>query len=208
MRYEYTSPPLVAVNIAYSVSQQYLTFSGELPLAFPEPPHPGGYGCNPPILLSNSWGRSVADNWLLLVARLCPTFLWPHGPQPARLLCSFSIFPGENPGVGCHFFLQGIFPTQGMNLFPGLTSELFTLKQGMKLCFLLWQVDSLPLSHPSWAKEGCSGVRNVPESPQVKPHLASLPLPPLNQAPVSDLPLWSPAQDGCFFAWYYYKSCF
>ena len=24
--------------------------------------------------------------------------------------------PGKNTGVGCHFLLQGIFPTQGMNL--------------------------------------------------------------------------------------------
>ena len=132
MRYEYTPPPLVAVNIAYNVSQQYLAFSGELPLAFPEPPYPG-YAYKPPILLSNSWGRSVADNWLLSVAKSCPTFLWPHGPQPARFLCSFSIFPGENTGVSCHFLLQGIFPTQGKNLFPGLTSEFFTTKQGMKL---------------------------------------------------------------------------
>ena len=62
MRYAYIPPPLVAVNIAYNGSQQYLAFSGELPLAFPEPPYPGGYACNPPILLSNSWGRSVADN--------------------------------------------------------------------------------------------------------------------------------------------------
>ena len=27
-------------------------------------------------------------------------------------------FPGKNTGVGCHFLLQGIFPTQGLN--PGL----------------------------------------------------------------------------------------
>ena len=27
-------------------------------------------------------------------------------------------FPGQNTGVGCHFLLQGIFPTQGLN--PGL----------------------------------------------------------------------------------------
>ena len=27
-------------------------------------------------------------------------------------------FPGKNTGVGCHFFLQGIFQTQGSN--PGL----------------------------------------------------------------------------------------
>ena len=27
-------------------------------------------------------------------------------------------FPGKSTGVGCHFFLQGIFPTQGLN--PGI----------------------------------------------------------------------------------------
>ena len=43
------------------------------------------------------------------------------------------ICPGKNTGLGCHFFLQGIFPTQRLN--PDL------------LCFLHWQVDSLPLSH-------------------------------------------------------------
>ena len=41
--------------------------------------------------------------------------------------------PGKNTGVGCHFLLQGIFPTQG------LISCL--------LCLLHWQVDSLPLSY-------------------------------------------------------------
>ena len=39
-------------------------------------------------------------------------------------------FPGKNTGVGCHFFLQGIFPTQESNL-----------------RLLQWQVDSLPLRH-------------------------------------------------------------
>ena len=34
-----------------------------------------------------------------------------------RLLCPWD-FPGENTGAGCHFLLQGIFPTQGSN--PGL----------------------------------------------------------------------------------------
>ena len=27
-------------------------------------------------------------------------------------------FPGKNAGVGCHAFLQGVFPTQGLK--PGL----------------------------------------------------------------------------------------
>ena len=35
----------------------------------------------------------------------------------ARLLCPWD-FPGKNTGVGCHFLLQGIFPTQRLN--PGL----------------------------------------------------------------------------------------
>ena len=43
--------------------------------------------------------------------------LWPHGPQPNRLLCPWDS-PGKNTGVGCHALLQGIFPTQGSN--PGL----------------------------------------------------------------------------------------
>ena len=39
-------------------------------------------------------------------------------------------FPGKNTGVGCNFLLQGIFPTQGSNLY-----------------LLHWQADSLSLSH-------------------------------------------------------------
>ena len=64
------------------------------------------------------------------VIQLCPTLCNPlgcslsgfsvHGISQARILT----------GVGCHFLLQGVFPTQGSN--PHL---------------LHWQVDSLPLSH-------------------------------------------------------------
>ena len=57
---------------------------------------------------------------------------WLDGLQPARLLCPWN-FPGKNTGAGCHFPLQGIFPTQGSNL------SLLHLLHG--------QVDSLPLSH-------------------------------------------------------------
>ena len=39
------------------------------------------------------------------------------GLQPARLLCPWDS-PGKNPGMGCHFLLQGIFTTQESN--PGL----------------------------------------------------------------------------------------
>ena len=40
---------------------------------------------------------------------------WPHGLYPARLLCPWD-FSGKNTEVGCHFLLQGIFPTRGSNL--------------------------------------------------------------------------------------------
>ena len=57
--------------------------------------------------------------------------------------------PGKNTGVGCHFLLQGIFPSQGLKL------HLLHLQH--------WQVDSLPLCHlgnPNTAhQEQIQGVR-------------------------------------------------
>ena len=47
------------------------------------------------------------------LAQSCLT-LRPHKMSPIRLLCAWD-FPGKNTGVGCHFLLQGIFPTQGSN---------------------------------------------------------------------------------------------
>ena len=41
--------------------------------------------------------------------------LLPHGLQTGRLLCPWDS-AGKNTGVGCHFLLQGIYPTQGSNL--------------------------------------------------------------------------------------------
>ena len=47
------------------------------------------------------------------VAQSCPAFCGPWKVSD-RPLCPWD-FPGKNTGVGCHFFLQGIFPTQGSN---------------------------------------------------------------------------------------------
>ena len=47
----------------------------------------------------------------------------PHELQPTRVLCPWD-FPGKNTGVGCHFLLQGISPTQGSNSgSPALRSD-------------------------------------------------------------------------------------
>ena len=45
----------------------------------------------------------------VLVTQLCLILCDP------RLLCPWE-FSGKNIGVGCHFLLQGILPTQGSNL--------------------------------------------------------------------------------------------
>ena len=65
----------------------------------------------------------------VLVIQSWPT-LQPHGLEPTRLLCLWDS-PGKNAGMGCHALLQGIFPTPGSN--PCI------------LCFLHWQMFSLPL---------------------------------------------------------------
>ena len=41
--------------------------------------------------------------------------LRPHGLQPTRFLRPWNS-PGKNTGEGCDSLLQGIFPTQGLNL--------------------------------------------------------------------------------------------
>ena len=49
-------------------------------------------------------------------------------------------FPGKDTGVGRYFLLQGIFLTQ---------------EEPASLCFLHWQVDSLPLPHPGIHSSFC-----------------------------------------------------
>ena len=47
--------------------------------------------------------------------------------------------PGKNTGVGYRALLQGIFPTQGLDL--------------RVLCVLHWQADSLALAAPGKSQE-------------------------------------------------------
>ena len=74
---------------------------------------------------------------MCVCAQSCLALLPPHGLKPTRLLCPWN-FPGKllfhykNLGVGCHFLLQRIFQPRD---------------QTHLLHLLLWQVDSLPLSH-------------------------------------------------------------
>ena len=48
------------------------------------------------------------------VAKSCLTLCNPRDCSPSG--SSVHGMSGKNTGVGCHFLLQGIFPTQGSNL--------------------------------------------------------------------------------------------
>ena len=62
---------------------------------------------------------------LQLCLSLC---IWTVAEKSTRLICLWDS-PDKNTGVGCHALLQGIFPTQGLNL--------------RLLCLPLWQVGVL-----------------------------------------------------------------
>ena len=55
-------------------------------------------------------------NWeVCLVTQSCPTLCDPMDCSPPGF-STHEDSPGKNTGVGCHSLLQGIFPTQGLNL--------------------------------------------------------------------------------------------
>ena len=103
--------------------------------------------CVFPSLLTK-WSRSVMSDSLP-----------PHG-LPARILHPRD-FPGQNTGVDCHFLLQDIFPTQGLN--PGLPHYRQTLyhlsHQGSppyqrRVQFQSWRVLFLSFLYP-WRRAQC-----------------------------------------------------
>ena len=96
------------------------------------------------------------------VAKSCPTLLWSHGLQPARLLCPWD-FPGKNTGMSCHFLLQGIFLTRDQTLISCIGKQILYLlsHQGSSkgsfrslLMTLIFQDSSIsPLTFSKWLTE-------------------------------------------------------
>ena len=78
---------------------------------------------------------------------------WTEAPQ---LLCPWD-FPGKNTGVGCHFLLQGISPTQGLNpCLPTLAGRFFTTdppKNSIAWLILIsqfpWSLSAIQTAHSS-----------------------------------------------------------
>ena len=86
-----------------------------------------------------SRGRKFLMNWVCVRTKSlyhaqCSDTLWSAARQ-APLSMGFS---RQEHWSGCHALLQGIFPTQGLNL--------------CLLCFLHWQVGYLPVP-PPWKPE-------------------------------------------------------
>ena len=90
---------------------------------------------------TTSAGSSSFNNWYLhlfvpgdgdMRAQSCLTLCHFMDCSPPGSSCPHS-FPGKNSEVGRHFLLQGIFPTQRLNLHL--------------LRLLHWQGDSSPLRH-------------------------------------------------------------
>ena len=76
----------------------------------------------------NSWVSCLAGRFFLIWATreahiiyyavfsrlLCPTLCDPMYCRPPGS-SAHGVSPGKTTGIGCHFLLQGIFPTQGSN---------------------------------------------------------------------------------------------
>ena len=76
---------------------------------------------------------------------------WPPRLYSTRLFCPWN-FPGGNTGVGCHFLLQGIFPTQGSTSVSCI---------GRQILLPLSYLGSLPTYH-AWDKYRLAIVLGLP----------------------------------------------
>ena len=78
---------------------------------------------------SGSWTTEGQDSQFATDYACVLSHVWLFAtPWTARIFCTWN-FPGKNTGMGFHFLLQGIFPTQGLNLslrFLALVGGFFT----------------------------------------------------------------------------------
>ena len=97
------------------------------------------------------------SGWRSEVAQLCPTLCDPMDSSLPG--CPWD-FPSKNTGVGCHFLLQGIFPTQGSN--PDLLhcrQMLYRLSHQESQRILEWV--AYPLSSGSSQPRNQTGVSRI-----------------------------------------------
>ena len=71
-------------------------------------------------------GTWVAEDLICFVVQSCPSLRNPRDCSPP-VSSVYADSPDKNTGVGCHALLQGIFPTQGLNLGLLHANRFFTI---------------------------------------------------------------------------------
>ena len=99
-------------------------------------------------LLANTWKSEKGDvlgKGLKAFPIPCPMHLFHlAAPELCPFICCLVSqlcpwdFPGKNTGVGCHFFIQGIFPTQGSICVSCLAGRFFYHWATWEVHTLLW----------------------------------------------------------------------
>ena len=84
------------------------------------------------------------------VCSIVSNSLWPHGLQPARLLCPWAS-PSKNTGVGCHFLLKRIDPEikPSFNFLesPALAGRFFTIRSSSFVLLFVHQIHTHTHTH-------------------------------------------------------------
>ena len=123
------------------------------------------YSCLENLMDKGAWGAIVNRvtkswtwlKWLKWSCSVVSDSLLPHG----LYLTSPWNFPGKSTVVGCHFLLQGIFPTQGLN--PGflhcrqtlyhlsyqgsLRSDLASMQRCIVIYYIIYRNTAYYISH-------------------------------------------------------------
>ena len=121
--------------------------------------------------MKGTWDLSVS---VCLVTKSCPTFLIPHGLQPARLLCSWD-FPGKNTGEDCYFLLHVIQVKVTQWCLTSRDSTDYKVHGILQARILEWVI--IPFSR------GSSQSRSKPSSPTLQTDF--LPAEPTGKPPFS-----------------------
>ena len=111
------------------------------------------FGCGSTAQIMKSPAQSLLC--VCLVTELCPTLCDPMDCSPPGSSVQGET-PGKNTRVGCHAFLQGVFPTPGLNLgLPHHRQFLYCLSHQGMLVDEKWPFEMISLIdyHPGTKRE-------------------------------------------------------
>ena len=99
----------------HALEKEMATHSSVLAWRIPGTGEPGGLPSMGSHRVGHDWSDLAAAAAIVAVSSPSPVrLLWPHGQSSLAGYSPWG-FPGKNTGVGCHFLLPEIFPTQESN---------------------------------------------------------------------------------------------